>query len=69
MSARHDFQFLDDALDEIDRLRAQVERDRPVIEAAEAVEKWGLARHHSALYTAVRERRAACVPDEVNEAQ
>jgi hypothetical protein len=55
------------ALDEIDRLRAQVERDRPVIEAFDAACRGDFSRVNALI--ADRRRRAASAPDEVNEAQ
>jgi len=68
-----DVQEVFDAADEIDRLRAQVERDRPVIDAAEAwTQEWLIGGPDvfdlaDDLREAVRERRTACAPDEVNQ--
>src|SRR6188768_1042182 len=66
--------------DEIDRLAAQIERDRPVIDAAEAwTQEWLIGSHNvfdlaDDLREAVRTRQAtldaldtASAPDEVNE--
>jgi len=78
MSARDDYNMSDGtayyrAMNEIDRLRAQVERDRPVIDAARAWRKgreiWPtMAPERVQLIEAVDNHRAASAPDEVNEA-
>jgi hypothetical protein len=53
--------------DELDRLRAQVERDRPIIEAVEAwPNEFGMP---PALRNALVRRTDASAPDEVNDAR
>jgi hypothetical protein len=54
---------------EIDRLRAQVERDRPVIAAARADRTERTMVTRMRLHRAVDRLDAASAPDEVNEAE